>query len=105
RALAPGLYAVPAPVLSYILLGLTLVVMLWAGRDFYIGGLASLRHGTTNMNTLIAIGTGAAFLYSLVATVAPTAFSVRGVVPDVYYEAVIIILAFLLIGKVLEARA
>jgi Cu+-exporting ATPase len=105
RALVPGLYAVPAPVLSYGLLGLTLVVMLWAGRDFYVGGLASLRHGTTNMNTLIAIGTGAAFLYSLVATVVPGAFTAHGVVPDVYYEAVIIILAFLLIGKALEARA
>ena len=105
RTLAPWMYALPAPVLSYALLVLTLVVMVWAGRDFYIGGLASLRHGTTNMNTLIAIGTGAAFLYSLVATVAPGAFAARGVVPDVYYEAVIIILAFLLIGKALEARA
>jgi Cu+-exporting ATPase len=105
RSVAPAMYAVSAPVLSYALLVLTLVIMLWTGRDFYIGGLASLRHGTTNMNTLIAIGTGAAFLYSLVATVAPGTFTAHGVVPDVYYEAVIIILAFLLIGKTLEARA
>lgn len=105
RALAPGIYAIPAPVLSYTLLGLTVVVMAWAGRQFYVSGLASIRHAAFNMNTLIAVGTGAAFLYSLVATVAPAALLRHGAAPDVYYEAVIIIIAFLLVGKTLEARA
>jgi Cu+-exporting ATPase len=57
------------------------------------------------MNTLIAIGTGAAFLFSAVATLAPDFFISRGVAPDVYYEAVIIIIALILVGNALEARA
>ncbi len=57
------------------------------------------------MNTLIAVGTGAAFLYSVLATVAPGFFLSRGVQPDVYYEAVVIIIALILAGNALEARA
>jgi P-type Cu+ transporter len=57
------------------------------------------------MNTLVAVGTGAAFVYSLVATVAPNVFLAAGVMPDVYYEAVIIIIAFILTGNAFEARA
>ncbi len=57
------------------------------------------------MNTLVALGTGAAFLYSLVATVAPSLFTRHGVAPDVYYEAVVIIIALVLTGNAFEARA
>ena len=57
------------------------------------------------MNTLIAVGTGAAFLYSVLATVAPEFFLSRGVLPDLYYEAVIMIIALILTGNALEARA
>jgi P-type Cu+ transporter len=57
------------------------------------------------MNTLVALGTGAAFLVSAAATVAPGFFAARGVAPDVYYEAVIIIIALVLLGNALEARA
>src|SRR5690606_29025205 len=58
-----------------------------------------------DMNTLIAVGTGAAFVYSVVATVAPGIFTSRGLAPDVYYEAVIIIIALILTGNAFEARA
>ena len=105
RAVAPWLYAMPAWVISYSLLGLTLVVMLWAGRHFYTRAWAAFRHHSADMNTLVAIGTGAAFLYSVVATVAPGFFLSRGVMPDVYYEAVIIIIALILTGNAFEARA
>ena len=54
---------------------------------------SAFRHHSADMNTLIAVGTGAAFVYSLVATVAPQFFLQRGVAPDVYYEAVIVIIA------------
>jgi Cu+-exporting ATPase len=57
------------------------------------------------MNTLIALGTGAAFVYSMIATLAPQFFLARGVTPDVYYEAVIIIIALILTGNAFEARA
>jgi Cu+-exporting ATPase len=57
------------------------------------------------MNTLVALGTGSAFLYSLVATVAPTLFARNGIAPDVYYEAVIFIIGLVLAGRAIEARA
>jgi len=101
----PGVVALPEAVLSYTLLALTLFIMAWAGRRFYVGAWAAARSGTATMNTLVAVGTGAAFLYSVAATVLPAFFAARGVPPDVYYEAVIIIIAFVLIGNLLEARA
>src|ERR687894_530350 len=77
----------------------------WAGRHFYTRAWAAFRHRSADMNTLVAIGTGAAFLYSVAATVAPEFFVRRGVPPEVYYEAVVIIIALLLTGNALEARA
>ena len=87
------------------LLAATVGVMGWAGRHFYTRAWAAFRHHSADMNTLIAIGTGAAFLYSLVATLAPGFFISRGLAPDVYYEAVIIIIALILTGNAFEARA
>ena len=74
------------------LLAMALITMLWAGRDIYVRAWSAARHGSADMNTLIAIGTGAAFLYSLFG-------------PDMYYEAVIVIIAFVLTGNAIEARA
>ena len=105
HATMPWLYAVPATTMAWLLMIATLGVMLWAGRHFYTRAWAAFRHHSADMNTLIAVGTGAAFLYSVVATVAPTFFSSRGVAPDVYYEAVIIITALILTGNAFEARA
>ena len=101
----PWLYAIDPRVLSWTLLVLTLAIMLWAGRHFYVRAWASFRHRSADMNTLIAVGTGAAFLFSVVGTVAPGFFTTRGVAPDTYYEAVIFIIALILVGNALEARA
>ncbi len=81
------------PLTRYALAALSLLVMLWVGRRFYVKAWSALRHKTSDMNTLVALGTGAAFFYSL--------FSPH----DVYYEAVIFILALVLTGNTLEARA
>ncbi|HEX6991100.1 MAG TPA: heavy metal translocating P-type ATPase, partial [Gemmatimonadales bacterium] len=105
EAAFPWLYAAPSSLLLAVLLVLTLGTMLWAGRHFYVGAWNSFRHHSADMNTLIAVGTGAAFLYSLVATFAPGIFTGHGLSPDVYYEAVIIIIALILVGNTLEARA
>ncbi len=105
RAAMPWLYSIPPAFLSWFLLVLTLAVMAWAGRRFYVRAWAGLRHRSADMNTLVALGTGAAFLYSVLATVAPGFFLSRGVPPDVYYEAVVIIIALILTGNALEARA
>jgi Cu+-exporting ATPase len=105
RTAMPWLYAISPRVISYALLGLTLGVMAWAGRHFYTRAWAAFRHHSADMNTLVAVGTGAAFVYSVIATAAPGFFLSRGVAPDVYYEAVIIIIALILTGNAFEARA
>ena len=79
--------------------------MAWAGRHFYVRAWSAFRHHSADMNTLIAVGTGAAFLYSALATVVPDFFLSHGVQPDVYYEAVVIIIALILTGNAFEARA
>ena len=101
----PWLYALPMQAVTGALMLASLGVMLWAGRHFYTRAWAAFRHHSADMNTLIAVGTGAAFLYSVVATVAPRLFFRRGMTPDVYYEAVIIIIALILTGNAFEARA
>ncbi|MEZ0334799.1 MAG: copper-translocating P-type ATPase [Gemmatimonadales bacterium] len=84
---------------------MTLPVIGWAGRHFYTRAWAAFRHHTADMNTLIAVGTGAAFLYSLAVTVADDWFAASGIDPHVYYEAVAWIIALVLLGNLLEARA
>ena len=84
---------------------LTLPVVVWSGGQFYRGAWSGFRHRTADMNTLSAVGTGAAYLYSLVSTFAPGAFAAAGRPADVYYEAVSAIIALILLGRLLEARA
>ena len=93
------------PLVNYSLLGVTAAIMLWAGRDIYRGAWRAVRHRSADMNTLVALGTGAAFIYSVVATVAPHLFARNGIAPDVYYEAVIFIIGLVLAGRAIEARA
>jgi Cu+-exporting ATPase len=80
-------------------------VQFWAGWRFYRGMWAALRHRTADMNTLIATGTSAAYLYSVAATFAPGWFAGSGVRPAVYYETAAIIIVFILLGRYLEALA
>jgi Cu+-exporting ATPase len=105
RGMLPQLYQVPAETLRLMLLVLTTGIMSWAGRRFYAGAWAALRHRTADMNSLIALGTGTAYLYSFAATLAPAWLLRHGIAPDVYYEAVVLIVALVLCGNVLEARA
>ena len=90
---------------NYGLLGLTAAILLWAGRDIYRRAWKVVRHGSADMNTLVALGTGSAFLYSVIATIAPHLFARNGIAPDVYYEAVIFIIGLVLAGRAIEARA
>jgi Cu+-exporting ATPase len=104
RAL-PWLFQIEPQFLSYTLFALTTAVMVWAGRQFYVRAWRAVSHGSADMNVLIAVGTGAAFLFSATATLVPQFFAGRGVSPDVYFEAVVLIIALMLVGKTLEARA
>ncbi len=103
--LAPGLYNLPRQTLEFALLALTLIGMWIARAEVYRPAWRASLHRTTNMNTLVALGTIAALLYSAVATLAPQIFVGHGLRPEVYYESVLFILAFLLLGRWLEARA
>ena len=101
----PWLYAIDRGMLAWALFALTAAVMGWAGRHFYVRAWKAFRHHAADMNTLVAVGTGAAFAYSVVATVAPAALTARGVAADVYYEAVLFIIALVLVGNSVESRA
>ena len=90
---------------QYVLAAVTLFVMIWAGGKVYRGAWSVLKHGSSDMNLLVALGTLAALLYSLTVTVAPGFFTARGVAHEVYYEAAIFILGFVISGRALEARA
>ena len=101
----PWLYRIPASALRWTLFALTCAALAWAGRRFFVRAWSALRHGTADMNSLVALGTGAAFLYSTAATMFPAFFVVHGIAPDVYYEAVVLIVALVLVGNTLEARS
>ena len=89
----------------YVQLALATPVQFWVGWQFYRGAWAMAKHRTTDMNTLIAVGTSAAYLYSVVATFFPQAFRAGGLKPEVYYETAAIIIVLILLGRFLEARA
>jgi Cu+-exporting ATPase len=97
--LLPWLYALPVEPLRWFLLLVTAAVVGWAGRGIYLSAIRALRHGATNMNTLVGLGTSVAFLYSAYATLWPASGR------DVYFDAVLLIVGFLLLGKSLEASA
>jgi P-type Cu+ transporter len=99
RSLVPWLYEIPADALRWSLLALTAFIVVWAGREIYLNAWNALRHGTTNMNTLVSLGTGVAFAWSVYGTILP------GAGREIYFDAVLLILGFLLLGKSLEARA
>lgn len=101
----PWLYRLSDNTIRWTLLILSIAVVTWSGRRFYVKAWSALRHKTADMNTLIALGTGAAFLYSAVSTLAPGYFIAHGIAPDVYYEAGILIIGLILVGNTLESRA
>lgn len=104
-AMSVSMGAMGNPVVNYAQLALTATILVWAGREIYRGAWKAVRHGSADMNTLVALGTGSAFLYSAVATIAPELFARNGIPAAVYYEAVIFIIGLVLAGRAIEARA
>ena len=103
----PHMFGVMLPIpTGWLNLGLLLLatpVQFWAGWRFYRGAWGSLRHGAADMNTLVAVGTSAAYLYSAVATLAPQLFAAGRA--DVYFDTSALIITLILLGRLLEARA
>ena len=89
----------------YVLWALATPVQFWAGAQFYHGAWGALKHKTTNMNTLIAVGTSTAYFYSAAATILPDFFRVEQAEAKVYFDTAAIIIALILMGRFLEARA
>ncbi len=91
--------------INWWMLLFTLPVLFYSGSDFYVNAYKQARHFTSNMDTLVALSTFIAFMFSLFNTLVPSFWLERGLVPHVYYEAVTVIIAFVLIGKLMEERA
>ena len=90
---------------SWLQLILTSPVQLWCGRAFYINAWKALKRHAATMDTLVTVGTGAAYFYSIFATLFPTFFTVPGLTADVYYETSAVIITLILLGGLLENRA
>ncbi|HZG37413.1 MAG TPA: heavy metal translocating P-type ATPase [Nodosilinea sp.] len=89
----------------WLQLVLTLPVMVWAGSAFFVNAWKAFKHHSATMDTLVAVGTGTAFLYSLFPTLYPQWFVAQGLAPDVYFEVAAMIIALILLGNLLENRA
>ena len=98
--------AIDFPGMRWVLLALTAPVVVWSGGRFFRLAAKAARHGAADMNTLVALGVGAAFAYSTVAVVWPDPFvRATGQVPAVYFEAAAVIVTLILLGRLMEARA
>jgi len=93
------------PYVNYILMALTAPVLFFFGRDFFANAFKQARHGKSNMDTLVALSTGIAFLFSTFNTFYPEFWHGKGLHPHVYFEAAAVIVFFILLGKLLEERA
>src|SRR5512141_664865 len=89
----------------FVLWALATPVQFVLGLRFYRGAWSALKHGSANMNTLVAVGTSAAYLFSVAATVLPGFFRGAGVEPQVYFDTSAVIIVLVLFGRMLEARA
>jgi Cu2+-exporting ATPase len=100
-----GMMPMSFPYANYIMLVFTTPVVFIIGRNFFINAWKQIRHGLANMDTLVALSTGIAFLFSLFNTLYPQYWTSRHLEPHVYYEASAVITVFILLGKVLEEKA
>jgi Cu+-exporting ATPase len=89
----------------YLLWALATPVQFWAGWRFYRGAWGALKHRTADMNTLVAVGTSAAYFYSVVAVLFPSIFASGGLEANIYFDTSAMIVALILLGRFLEARA
>lgn len=107
----PAMTGLPVPWIPlwlhnpWLQLVLTAPVLFWAGGGFFVNAWKALKRHTATMDTLVAIGTGTAYFYSLFPTLSPQWFIAQGIRPDVYFEAAAVIITLILLGRLLENRA
>lgn len=100
-----GMFMMDLPYANLIMLVLSSPVVLWLGRDFFINAWKQAKNRTANMDTLVALSTGTAYIFSLFNMLFPQVWESKGLEAHVYFEAAAVIIAFILIGKLLEERA
>ena len=100
-----GMFFMDFPGINWWMLVLSLPVLFYSGHAFYVNAWKQAKHFTSNMDTLVALSTSIAFLFSLFNTLYPRFWYEQGLVPHVYYEAATVIIAFVLVGKLMEEKA
>lgn len=99
-----GMFFMDMPHANPIMWALSTPVVFWLGRGFFTSAWKQLQHGSANMDTLVAISTGTAYLFSLFNMLFPDFWLSRGIHPHVYFEAASVIIAFILLGRLLEEK-
>lgn len=100
-----GMFFMEMPYANLIMMILTTPVLFWFGRSFFINAFKQAKHFKANMDTLVALSTGIAFLFSIFNTFYPEFWHKRGLHAHVYFEAASVVIAFILLGKLLEEKA
>ncbi|WP_026999645.1 heavy metal translocating P-type ATPase [Eisenibacter elegans] len=100
-----GMWLMDMPYANVLMWLLSTPVVLWLGRGFFVNAWKQARHGTANMDTLVALSTGVAYLFSVFNTLFPQVWHARGLHAHVYFEAAAVIITFILLGKLLEEKA
>lgn len=100
-----GMFLMDIPYANFCMLVLTTPVLFLFGKNFFINAFKQARYGRANMDTLVALSTGIAYLFSVFNTVYPEFWISRGLEPHVYFEAAAVIIVFIMLGKLLEERA
>lgn len=100
-----GMFFMEIPYANIIMWILSTPVVIWYGKDFFINAWKQAKHRSANMDTLVALSTGVAYLFSVFNTVYPQFWMDRGLHAHVYFEAAAVVIAFILIGKLLEEKA
>lgn len=100
-----GMFFMDAPYANFIMMALSAPVVFWLGRSYFVNAWKQARYGKANMDTLVALSTGIAFLFSTFNTLNPDFWHRRGLHPHVYFEAAAVVIAFISLGKLLEEKA
>ncbi|MCU0420457.1 MAG: heavy metal translocating P-type ATPase [Cyclobacteriaceae bacterium] len=100
-----GMFLMDMPFANEIMWALSTPVVVWLGRDFFVRAWQQARHGSANMDTLVALSTGVAYAFSVFNTLFPHVWHRQGLHAHVYFEAAAVVIAFILLGKLLEERA
>ncbi len=100
-----GMFMMHEPWANFVMWALSTPVVLVFGRSFFINAWKQAKHRSANMDTLVALSTGVAYVFSVFNTAYPAFWTSRGLMPHVYFEAAAVVITFILLGKFLEERA